>query len=290
MIQHWYASSTVGEWLKRSVSFLNLGVIILTLVIIVSEFRFDWCESLAGRYLMSTNDSRPEIGSIWETGRHTVNARQSLNQMILQRETLGRTARNADSFLDLTQGLGAGEWANLDKDRFRQLYLSLTPSHRHKLIEPARLIWLLNGSTTDRIFCEGRIGGVKIYFIDSGNRVIHQIDLENQALTSTTAEPFFQGALEDIPGFSGSVYPADMFFQAVFRLPPDMMPDLIHDAETLLTRTGTIGRVGVWNTAEEGFIQLGFEFNQLGETRVVLIKAREWAVWQLSLALKGEDQ
>ena len=28
----------------------------------------------------------------------------------------------------------------------------------------------------------------------------------------------------------------------------------------------------------------------LGENRVVQVRAREWAVWQLALILKGEDQ
>jgi len=56
-----------------------------------------------------------------------------------------------------------------------------------------------------------------------------------------------------------------------------------------LTRTGTIDRVGIWNFSEQGYIRLGFEFSRLGVTRVVQVRAREWAVWQLNLILKGED-
>ena len=46
--------------------------------------------------------------------------------------------------------------------------------------------------------------------------------------------------------------------------------------------------MGVGNSAQDGFISLGFEFRHMGESRVVAVKAREWAVWQLTLVLKGE--
>ena len=98
------------------------------------------------------------------------------------------------------------------------------------------------------------------------------------------------GPLDSLAGFSGTIYPADRFFEAVFKLSPDMVPDLIQDAETLLSQPGTIERVGIWNSAELGYIRLGFEFSRLGQTRVIQVRIREWAVWQLTLILKGEDQ
>ncbi|HCY83891.1 MAG TPA: hypothetical protein DHV36_02020 [Desulfobacteraceae bacterium] len=290
MIRNWYDSPGAGESAKRLFSLLNLSLMVVTLVVVASEFRFDWVEKLAGRYLISTNESRPETGSIWETGRHAVNAHHSLDQIIIKNETARQTVREADSFQSLARGLGAGEWANLDKDRFRQLYLSLPRIRRNALIEPARLVWLLNGTLTDRIFCEGRMGGIKIYFIDSGNRVIHSIDLDDTDAAKSPETSQTAATLDTLPGFSGRIYPAGLFFDAVFKLPQDMVPDLISDAQALLSRTGTIQRVGIWNASENGFITLGFEFVHLGEHEVVQIRAREWAVWQLGLILKGEDQ
>ncbi len=262
---------------------------ILTLVVVASEFRFDWVETLAGRYLLSTNVGRPEIGGIWETGHQTVNAHQSLNQMIIKKEIARQTVREADSFVALAKGLSAGEWVNLDKNQFKTLYLSLSRGDRQTLMEPARLVWLLNGNITDRIFCEGRMGGMKIYFIDSGNRVIQQIELDAKKIGGDPGEMLTAAGLDELKGFSGRIYSSDLFFDAVFKLPPDMVPDLIKNAEILLSLTGTIKRVGIWNTSEDGFIRLGFEFSHLGEKQVVQILARDWAVWQLSLILKGED-
>ncbi len=288
-MRNWYDAVSPGEWARRCFSVLNLGILVFTLLLLVSEFRFDWCETLVGRFLMSTNAGRPEIGSIWETGRQTVNARQALNEIILRKVNIEKNMRSAESFSQLAKGLGTGEWVNLDKDRFKNLYLSLDLDVRQALIEPARLVWLLNGSTTARIFCEGRLGGIKIYFIDSDNRVIRQIDLDTRKMEDSPRTMDAAGPLEILVGFSGTIYPADRFFGAVFKLPPDMIPDLMPDAEILLKQNGIIERVGLWNSAENGYIRLGFEFTRLGITRVLQVRAREWAVWQLNLILKGED-
>ncbi|WDP85044.1 MAG: hypothetical protein HUN05_07750 [Desulfobacter sp.] len=288
MMQNWYDPSGPRERFQRSFSVLNLAIIVFTLVLLASEFRFDWCETLAGRFLMSVNENRPEIGGIWDSGRHLVNARQSINQMILRKETARENVRKSDSFEALAKDLGPGEWVNLDKVRFKQLYLSLAREMRMFLIEPARLVWLLNGNATDRIFCEGQPFGLKVYFIDSNNRVIDQVDLDTRKMAALSGQAFFQGTLDALPGFSGRIYDAAPFFKAVFKLPPNMMPDLIQNGDSLFAQSGMLTRVGVWNTSEHGFIRLGFEFIYMGETRVVQIKAREWAVWQLSLILKGE--
>ena len=278
----------MGEWFKRICSVLNLFILCVTCLAVVSEFRFDWCERLVGQYLAFTNDARPENGAIWDAGRHMVNALQSLDQMALARESAGRTVRTADSFTDLAAKLGPGEWANLDKERFRELYLSLPPYQRRRVVDPVRLVWLLNGDATDRIFCEGRMGGMKIFFIDAQNRVVQQVDLDAKNLGNNGGPSVIPGTLDNTPEFFGRIYPASLFFTAVSRLPAEMRSDLISDTEGLLSQKGLLKRVGVGNLARDGFICLGFEFRHLGETRVVEVKAREWAVWQLTLVLKGE--
>lgn len=286
--QNWYEPGTLGEWLIRICSVLNLTILSVTCIIVVSEFRFDWCERLVGNYISSTNDTRPENGAVWDAGRHMVNALQSLDRMALARESAGRTVQTAQSFADLSAKLGPGEWANLDKDRFRELYLALPAYRRRNVVDPVRLVWLLNGGPTDRIFCEGRMGGMKIFFIDTQNRVVQQVDLDRQILENNGGRSVISGTLDTAPEFFGRIYPADLFFKAVSMLPGDMRSDLMQDPEDLLSETGVLDRVGVGNSAQDGYISLGFEFRHLGEVRVVAVKAREWAVWQLGLALKGE--
>lgn len=284
--QNWYGPGTFKEWCKRICSVLNLVILSVTCIIVVAEFRFDWCERLVGNYLSFTNDTRPENGAIWDAGRHMVNAAQSLDQMALARESAGRMVRTALSFADLSAKLGPGEWANLDKERFRKLYLSLPSYRRRHVVDPVRLVWLLSGGVTDRIFCEGRMGGMKIFFIDTQNRVVQQVDLDARTLANNGGRNVVPGTLDQAPEFFGSIYPSNLFFTAVSRLPGEMRSDLILDTEDLLSEKGTLDRVGVGNSVQDGFISLGFEFRHLGESRVVAVKAREWAVWQLTLELK----
>ena len=290
MIQQWYEPLNFSEWLRRAFSFLNIAVFIITAIFIFSEFRFNWVENFVGSYLTSTNEFRPETGAIWETGKQTSNAHEYLNKIISKKEDTRQNVYQASTFSGLASGILPGEWVTLEKQQFKTLYLSLEKSTALKIIEPAQLVWLLNGSTLDRIFCEGITGGIKLYFIDSENRVIKQIDLRKEdILEIENGEKPVPGELADMEGFLGRIYPARFFFDTLFKLPADIIPDLIVNPESLLKQEGKIINIGIWNEAENGYIKLGFEFEKTGGGKqVVFIKGREWAVWQLSLNLRGE--
>ena len=291
MIQQWYEPLTFSEWLRRAFSFLNLAVILITAIFVFSEFRFDWFENLVGSYLASTNESRPETGAIWETGKQTSNAHEYLNKIVSQKEDTKQNVYQASSFSNLASGILPGEWVTLERHQFKSLYLALENQTALKIIEPAQLLWLLNGSSLERIFCEGVKGGIKLYFIDSDNRVIKQIDLKKeQILEIENGIKPTEGKLADMEGFQGRIYSAKAFFDALFKLPSDIIPDLMVAPETLLKQEGKISNIGIWNEAENGYIKLGFEFDKIdGKKQVIFIKGREWAVWQLSLNLKGDE-
>lgn len=288
MSVEWYESVGTRECLKRAVSFLNISVLILSAILIFSEFRFDWGEQMLGRFLAAINQTRPEKGAVWELGRDTLTAHETVTQLIDRKSDTQAFAHRANSFSGIARHLLPGEWVTLDKSHFKDLYRSLPLTHARQMLDPARLLWLLNGNVTDRIFCEGLKNGIKIYFIDTGNRVIHQIELAQETLTAITEKKYLKpGALEAFDGFSGRIYTVDRFFDAVFKLPGEMIPDLLPDTDLLLDQDGVISRVGIWNEAEEGFIRLGFEIRHQNGVRVLFVNAREWAVWQLGLILRG---
>ena len=290
MAQQWYDPFSITEWLKRTFSFLNIAVVVFTALFVFSEFRFDWFEKLVGAYLISTNDSRPQTGPIWETGRQTTNARQYLDTIISKKEKMQKNVHQAASFSQLASGILPGEWVTLEKQEFKSLYLSVPRVSALKIIEPASLLWLLNGNALDRIFCEGTDNGINIYFIDSQNRVIKKIELTRDDIRSLDdgIQPI-EGRLSDMPEFHGRIFEAEDFFNGLLRLPADIIPDLITHPEVLLMLEGRITRVGIWNESKNGYIRLGFEFRENGSSRVVFVSGREWAVWQLSLNLKGDQ-
>ncbi|MCF6246738.1 MAG: hypothetical protein L3J69_05185 [Desulfobacula sp.] len=290
MAQQWYEPFNFTEWLKRAFSFLNIAVLIITAMFVFSEFRFDWFEKMAGSYLASTNELRPQIGPIWEKGKQTSNAHQYLNAIISKKEKTQKNVRKAASFSDLASSILPGEWVTLESREFKALYLSLQRAAALKVIEPAQLVWLLNNDTLDRIFCEGTQKGINIYFIDDQNRVIKKIELANADISSleTGVKPI-DGHLSDMPEFQGRIYRANDFFKALFTLPKDIIPDLISHPEVLLRQDGKITHVGIWNESKNGYIRLGFELETNGVTQVIFVNGREWAVWQLSLNLKGNS-
>jgi len=289
MTFQWYEPLSFSEWLKRTFSFLNIAVFMITAMFIVSELRFDWFENLVGSYLASTNESRPQKGVIWETGKHSSDAHEYLNKIINKKEDTQANVHTASSFSNLVSGMLPGDWVTLEKDHFKRLYLALEESMAVKIIEPAQLVWLLKSSMLDRIFCEGISKGIKIYFIDSENRVIKQIELEKQdILDLENGEQAVTGELINMEGFSGRIYSGQDFFDALFKLPPDILPDLMVNPEILLAQKGKIIKVGIGNISQNGYIKLGFEFQDQDIKKTVFLKGREWAVWQLSLYLRGE--
>ena len=67
------------------------------------------------------------------------------------------------------------------------------------------------------------------------------------------------------------------------NLPKETASDLIPTPEILLREKGYIIKAGISNQAKAGYIKLGFEFDNNGEKKVVFIKARQWAVWHISM-------
>lgn len=289
MIRHWYEPVSFSEWLKRAFSIFNILVFFITAIIIFSEFRFNWFERIVGNYLSVINESRPRIGAIWETGKLTSNAHAALNKIVNQQENTRQNIQQAESFSSLASRLLPGQWVSLDKQQFKDLYMALEPSAAVDILEPVKLVWLLNGKRLERIFCEGIDDGIKIYFIDAKNNVIRQISLTHNDIKQIEKnEKANLHSLSEMEGFEGRIYSAERFFSAVFTLPNDMIPDLIQNPEVLLRQEGRMTRVGIWNEAENGYIILGFEFKTGEELKTILLKGREWAVWQLSLNLQGE--
>ena len=283
----WYDPPSINEFFKRAFSVLNLSVLVITCIFVAMEFRYNWCENLLGRYLATTNQNRPETGAIWETGEMASNAKNYLKDIVSKQNATRLHVQKSSSFMEIARGLMPGEWINIEKKHFKKLYLNLSDPLAEKILNPVEMIWLLNGPDLDRIFIEGQQKGIRIYFLDAANKVLKQIPLDTELLDQFERKSLsVEASLEEFSGFKGRIYKAAPFFQAVLDLPPDMMGDLIGNPSILLKEKGRIVRAGIWNEAKEGYIRLGFEFVHESVHKVVFVKGREWAVWQLSINLK----
>lgn len=286
----WYEPTKIGEWLRRLFSFTNLLILCTATTLVISELRFDWCELMIGRYLASLNSSRPETGAVWKAGEQSSRAHNFLKNIIQERENAARYAQEATSFAELASGILPGQWANIDKEHFKRLYLAIPAAEASELIPSAELVWLFVGGSLSRIFCEGKPYGLEIFFLNSENRVLRQLTMNKNNMEKIERhEAIFKGTLDQIPEFAGRIYPAANFFKALLSLPQDIIPDLITTPQKLLNEPGMLTKAAIWNEAVAGYIKLGFEFKNNKKSVVVFIRAREWAVWRLSNNLTERD-
>ena len=284
---HWNEPTQIKTWFRGMLSPIHGIMFIFLVITLVSEFQTNWCEYLVGEYLASTNSKRPEIGTVWETGDRTDTARSYLKTITDSRKDATRYAREASSFIQLASGILPGQWTHITKAHFKQLYLALPEPAAVALIPPLELVWLFNGDTVDKIFCEGKAHGLDIYFLAPENRVVRQITLTRVTLSELDQDnTIFSGSLRDISDFQGTIIPSDKFFKTALTLAADTLSELIIRPETLMPDRGVFSRVGIWPADPTGYVKLGFEVQEPGENLVIFAKGRQWAVQKLIARLQ----
>ena len=60
----WCDPRDFNDWGKRSFSLRSVIFLLVILLLVLLEFRFDWMEKALGSYLSTTNRKRPETGLI----------------------------------------------------------------------------------------------------------------------------------------------------------------------------------------------------------------------------------
>jgi hypothetical protein len=286
----WAEPRDFNEWAKRMFGLRPLLMLILMSCVFILELRFDWMEQLIGSYLVTTNSERPESGTIWEKSHQARTAQQTLDQILTDRQALQREARNAATFTQIAANVSAGEGVMLSADHFRKLYLRLAPSIAHGIISPFELLGLVSTGRWHRTYFEKSGAGLLIFLLDANNHVLRQLELDSVMLTQLKrGEVALAESLDQIPVFQNRIYPADEFFHSLEAFPEEVRRSMVPHPETLLEVSGQIVRVGISDETQAGFIELGFEFANGTQRRVVLVQGHEWAVWRLRSRLEGME-
>jgi hypothetical protein len=286
----WAEPRDFREWAKRVFALRPILTLMLVSSIFVLELRFDWMERILGTYLITTNSERPESGSIWEKSRQTRTARKRLEQILTDRQTLQREARSAATFTQIAANVSPGKGVMLSADHFRKLYLRLAPSIAHEIISPFELLGIVSDGRWRRTYFEKSGAGLMIYLLDADNRVLQQLELGLVLLSQLKrGEVALAESLDHLAIFENRIYPADRFFNSLESFPEDVRRSMVPQPETLLEVPGQIVRVGISDETQSGFIELGFEFLNGTQRRVVLVQGHEWAVWRLRSNLEGTD-
>ena len=278
----WSEPRDFKEWARRVFALRPMVLVLLALSVLISELRFDWLEQAVGAYLVTTNSKRPESGAIWEIGRRTMAARQSLEQIVTDRQFSQREVRGAATFTQVVSNISPEQGVMLSSEHFRKLYLSLPQAIAQEIASPFELLRLFSDGHWVRTYLKNVGANLKIYFLNTKNRVLRELEIPYDLLHHIERfEIALTGTLEDLSSFENRIYPAERFFAALESLPEGDLRSVISQPEILLNMPGHIVRVGISDEAVSGFIELGFEIEHGTQRKVILLQGREWAVWIL---------
>lgn len=286
----WTEPRDFNDWMRRVFSLRPMLLIFFVVIFVVSEFRFDWLERVVGNYLISTNTERPQHGAIWDKGRQARVAQKSLAEIIDDRQSTQREARNAASFVQIAQQLSPEQGVMLSVENFRSLYLELPPEVSRDIISPFKLLGLISEGRWRRTYLEKSGSRLTAYLLDSGNRVLQRLIISEDAVMRPDPGEISQvEALEEMPNFANRIYPAEKFFQALNAFPIEVQQSMVLEAERLLKAAGQIVQVGISDEASSGYIDIGFEIIDGPRRMILLLRGHEWAVWRLRSYLEGRN-
>jgi len=286
----WIAPADIPEYAVRMFAIRPLVLCLLFSALLISELRFDWVEQTVGSFLASTNDRRPESGTIWETGNKTRTARKSLEKIVSDRQASQQEIREAESFKEIAATIQPDQWVMIPPDHFRRLYLKLKPETAGQIISAFDLLKLINQQRWDRSYFEKDGDGLIIYLLDADNRVLRQLPLPADLLQGMGESQVETGLdLDSLPRFGSSIFPANHFFKALDRLDDQTRNGIIPQPGQLLRIPGQVERVAVSRKVLAGFIELGFEIETGSGRVVILMNGHEWAVRQLMMKIEGHN-
>lgn len=287
----WAEPRDLKEWAKSVFAARSVLLLMLVSCIFILELRFDWTERLIGTYLLTTNSKRPESGSIWEKSHQARAAQQTLEQILTDRQTLQREARNAATFTQIAASVAPGKGVMLSADHFRKLYLQLAPSFADDIVSPFDLLGIVSDGRWRRTYFEKSGDGLAVYLLDANNRVLQQLELNSALLSQLKRVEVSQTeSLDQLPVFKNRIYSVEHFFNSLKAFPEEVRRSIVPHPEMLLEAAGHIVRVGISDETLSGFIELGFEFFDGTQKRVVVVQGHEWAVWRLRSHLEGTDR
>lgn len=285
----WSHPQNIGEWLKRIFTLRPVVLVLLLSMGLIAELRFDWAEHMVGRYLVTSNPSRPESGAIWEKGHRTEDARQVLEEIVTDKLAVQREARDAQNFTQIAQALSGGIELIISADHFRHLYNELPPELAAELLSPYALVRIVSKNKWDRVFFEPGTSGFSIYFLNKDNRVLRQLTVSGDMLARMEhGETPRTDTLENLPQFENRIYAADRFFKALEAVSEDVRRQGVPWPENLLKSPGRVSRVAISDEVLSGYIEMGFEMETPNQTRVILFQGRDWAVARIRAVLEGE--
>jgi hypothetical protein len=281
-----FAPPNLNAYRQRILTGRSACVLLIIAVLIGTEMHFNWLESVAGAYLLSTNDLRPESGAIWEQGRQSESARHALSQHTNRRQDVQREVRRASSMGQVIGGIEDARGAVISAAHFLELYHKLPPVLSQEVASPYSLLAYWSGGKWQRTFFEFQDAGLAIYLLDNHSQVLLRLDLAPDLVEHIRrGEVAIQTGLDQLSDFSAHIYAADHFFAVLNTLPEKVREGVVAQPVGLLRISGKIKRVGISSESMAGAVDIGFEVEDANGVKVILTQGKTAEVQRLRWAL-----
>lgn len=285
----WYAPIDMPSLGKRLMTLRSMATLAVIVLLVFTEFHFDWCEQIVGAYLAGTNAHRPQSGTIWDQGHQADSARQALSQFATELQGVQREARQATSLGQVVAGIEPNQGAMISAAHFIELYLKLPPVLSHEIISPYTLLAHLSQERWRRTFFEQQAQQLTIYFLDAQNQVLHRLAVGPELLEHIqSGEVAIQTSLYHLADFAAHIFTAETFFSTLNTLPSKTREGILAHPDDLLRLSGRLVRVGISSQPMAGTIDLGFEVEDMQGTKVILMQGRQADVERLLWELESQ--
>ena len=269
----WYAPTTLNAWSRRLLSARTIILVLALAAFAITELRFDWVEETVGTFLVTTNSGRPQSGTIWEQGRMTDSARQTLAQYASERQNVQREVRQAGSLGQVIASIGAEKGVMISAEHFLALYLKLPPVLYQEVVSPYTLLAYDSAGKWQRTYLERQDKQLLIHLLDSQNQVVHRLSIGAVLLGHIErGEIAIRSGLDQLSDFAAHIYPAERFFAALNSMTEEGQRSVVAHPEDLLRVSGRIRRIGISDTDIGNAVDLGFEVEDLDGPKVILVQ------------------
>ena len=270
---------------ERSIYLLKgLVFIAIILAAVWLEFRYSYFELAIGRYLAWHNSERVAAGTIWETVNTSEDVQDKLENLVQEARQRENVEDNVASVLELVELVNKRERLVLTRDRFLEIYTFLPRYESSVIIDPVYLLDLIGKYPSwERTLLSLGDKGLSIDLIDGANAVLNSLVIPGSYIDFFYRDRSTRELnLDAIPVFSGSIYPADLFFNSLVQLSPAEQAGIPLGMNELLAWRYRLQRVGISRSGGLGDrVEMGFEVIQDDGLKTYRILGRSSSVLAL---------
>lgn len=255
----------------------NLNVVVFLSVLIlllVLEFFGHIFERGVGHYLKWENQSRPQLGRVWERDREKIVAQKKIKSLLSGLNLQEQSTESLQTFNELFDNLTPSFPQLISRQKFLELYYDFPGPWARQIISPYDLLEIDSHNNWKRVLLSRFGQWITISFVDGQNFPIQEkfvaVDNLEDIESFRNVE---KGRLDDLGFDPERIYSTAEFLQVLKTLDPLTQSALFPDPQWFLGKNLQVNRVGVKaeSTSGSARILLGIEYQSDFGTHTLLV-------------------